>query len=67
MVTLAHWRRRGNGGMLNGSVLRQFLSPGVIEEHCRQVGHVWRASFWSPAMTPHAFLIQVLDPSKTVR
>lgn len=67
MVTLAHWRRRVNGGMLDNQVMRQFLSPGVIEKHCRQVGHVWRASFWSPAMTLHAFLIQVLDGAKTVR
>ena len=67
MVRLAHWRRRVNGGLLDNPVLRQFLSPGVIEGYCRQVGHVWRASFWSPAMTLHAFLIQVLDPVKTVR
>ena len=67
MVTLAHWRRRVNGDMLDNPVLRQFLSPGAIEAYCRQVGHVWRTSFWSPAMTLQAFLIQVLDPAKTVR
>lgn len=67
MVTLAHWKRRVNEHMLIYPILQQFLSPSVIEEHCRQVGYKWRASFWSPTTTLHAFLIQVLDGAKTMR
>jgi len=43
------------------------LSPDVIEPCCREAGHRWRRSFWSPTMTVMVFLLQVLSAEKTLR
>lgn len=67
MAHLTHWKRQLNRSLLVNSVLCEVLSPTRIEDSCRQAGHVWRESFWSPTVTVVAFLLQVLDGAKTLR
>lgn len=67
MASIAHWKRHINTQFLNDPVIAEALSPESIEEHCRDVGHCWRNSVWSPSFTILAFLLQVLDPAKTLR
>jgi len=67
MASIAHWKRRINTHLLQDPVVAAALSPRHIEQHCRDAGHTWRESFWSPATTVLTFLLQVLNPSKTLR
>jgi hypothetical protein len=67
MATIAPWRRHVNRNLLEKPVVAEALCESAIEQHCRAVGHHWRASFWSPATTVVAFLLQVLDGAKTLR
>ena len=62
MASIAHWKRRINTNLLNDPIVTEALDPQRIEEHCREAGHRWRDSFWSPSITLLTFLLQVLDP-----
>jgi len=67
MASIAHWKPYLKTHLLNDPVLTEALSQPHLEQHCRQAGHRWRDSFWSPSTTIITFLLQVLDPSKTLR
>lgn len=67
MASIAHWTRQINTNLLNDPTVAEAFDPACIEEHCRQAGHRWRDSFWSPSVTLLTFLIQVLNPGKTLR
>ena len=67
MASIAHWKRRINTNLLNNSLVAEALDPDRVEEHCREAGHQWRDSFWSPSVTLLTFLLQILDPDKTLR
>jgi hypothetical protein len=67
MASITHWRRRLNTQLLNDPLIDDALSPRCIEDHCRDAHHTWRESFWSPSVTILTFLLQVLNPSKTLR
>ncbi len=67
MASIAHWKRQLKTHLLNDPVVAEALAPQHIEQHCRDAGHRWRDSFWSPSVTIITFLLQVLDPSKTLR
>lgn len=67
MASIAHWKPYLKTHLLTDPVLTEALSRTRIEQHCREVGHLWRDSFWSPSVTVLTFLLQVLDPSKTLR
>lgn len=67
MASIAHWKEQLNTHLLTDPVLTEALSRPHIEQHCRNAGHLWRDSFWSPSVTVMTFLLQVLDPSKTLR
>lgn len=67
MASITHWKRHLNTHLLNDPVVAQALAQPNIEQHCRDAGHTWRDSFWSPSVTVITFLIQVLDPAKTLR
>ena len=67
MASIAHWKRHINSHFLNDPVIAEALAPEAIEQHCREIGHQWRESVWSPSFTILAFLLQVLDPAKTLR
>jgi len=67
MANLALWRRRVKDDLLGNPVVARTLRTSLIEAHCRQAGHQWRDSFWSPSTTMLAFLLQVLDGAKTLR
>lgn len=67
MASITHWRRRLNTQLLDDPVIADALSARRIEAHCRDANHAWRKSFWSPAVTVLTFLLQVLNPSKTLR
>jgi hypothetical protein len=66
-TTLAHWKRRVKSALIESQAVQALLSPAHIEERCRQAGHRWRESFWSPPLTVLTFLMQVLNPVKTLR
>ena len=42
------------------SDLSEFLPDVMIQDACRQVGHVWRRRRLDPALTLHLFILQVL-------
>src|SRR5438552_19079027 len=42
------------------SHLNKHVSAGLIEETCRQAGHLWRERTLGPAVTVHLFLLQLL-------
>ena len=67
MASIAHWTRQINTNLLNDPIVAEAFDPRSIEDHCRQAGHCWRQSFWSPSVTLLTFLVQVLNPSKTLR
>lgn len=67
MASITHWRRKLNTTLLGDGVVAEALSEESIEQHCRDAGHSWRDSFWSPSPTILTFLLQVLDPVKTLR
>ena len=67
MASIAHWKRRINTNLLNNSLVAEALDPQRVEKHCREARHHWRDSFWSPSVTLLTFLLQVLDPDKTLR
>lgn len=67
MASIAHWRQRLKSSLLFDPALRRVLRVEHIEEHCRQVDHHWRSSFWSPPVTLLTFLLQVLSAEKTLR
>jgi hypothetical protein len=67
MGTIAPWKGHVNRNLLNNPAVAGLLSKSAIEQHCRDLGHRWRASFWSPTTTVITFLLQVLDGAKTLR
>jgi hypothetical protein len=67
MVHLSCWRSQLKGSLLVNSALGRALAPTAIEGACRTLGHTWRDSFWNPATTLLAFLLQVLSAEKTLR
>jgi len=42
------------------SDLSEFLPDAMVEDACRQVGHVWRRRRLDPVLTLHLFILQVL-------
>ena len=67
MATIAHWKRRVKLGLFTDPMISKVLGDGQIERRCREAGHQWRRSFWSPGMTMLTFLLQVLHETKTLR
>ncbi len=67
MGTIAHWMRRFNHALEASSQVLTLLSPESVEQRCREAGHHCRRSFWSPANTLTAWLLQTLSESKTLR
>jgi len=67
MVSLSHWRRALNQHLLLEPLVQEVLSHENIEACCRQAGHRWRETFWSPVTTVLTFLLQVLSAEKTLR
>jgi hypothetical protein len=67
MANLTRWKRQLKSSLLVNSIFCEVLAPAVIEDACRQAGHVWRESFWSPTITLFTFLLQVLSAEKTLR
>jgi hypothetical protein len=65
--TLAHWKRNVKSALIHSQAVQQLLSIPHIEHRCRQAGQQWRRSFWSPPVTVLTFLMQVLNPVKTLR
>ena len=49
MASIAHWKRQLKTHLLNDPVVAEALAPQHIEQHCRDAGHCWRDSFWSPS------------------
>lgn len=67
MAHLTHWKRQLKSELLGNPIVGEVLSREMIESYCREAGHRWRASFWSPTMTLITFLLQVLSGEKTLR
>jgi len=67
MAKIAHLQRFVNMDLVGDPAVAQLLHPEYLEQQCRQVGHHWRDTFWSPAVTFLAFLLQVLSAEKTLR
>ena len=67
MVSLTHWKHQIKRNLLADPLAGDVLSAERIEHTCRDVGHQWRRSFWSPTITLVTFLLQVLDGAKTLR
>ena len=67
MASLAVWKDSVKQNLVLDPTFGQALSRERIESFCRGTGHVWRPSFWNPAVTVWTFLWQVLDGAKTLR
>jgi len=67
MASVRYWKHRIKSNILGIPALGEFLSATTVEAACRDDGHTWRRSFWSPSVTLTAFLIQVLSAEKTLR
>lgn len=65
--TLAHWKRNVKSALIQSQAVQQLLSRSHLEDRCRQAGQQWRRSFWSPPLTVMTFLMQILNPAKTLR
>jgi hypothetical protein len=64
---IAHRKRNFKSALADSHIVQQFFAPDRIEQHCREVGHRWRASFWSPAVTLLTCLLQALNSVKSLR
>ncbi len=67
MASIRDWKKRIKSDILGIPALGEFLSATTVEAACREEGHTWRQSFWSPSVTLTTFLIQVLSAEKTLR
>ncbi|MCA9285772.1 MAG: IS4 family transposase [Phycisphaerales bacterium] len=67
MSTIAHWRRQFKSAMSRSKSVLALLGADEVERRCREAGHEWRESFWSPTTTLVAFLLQALNGAKTLR
>ena len=67
MDSIARWKPQFKSALAASPSARGILSAERVLAHCRDAGHRWRDSFWSPSVTLLAFLLQVLDAAKTVR
>jgi len=67
MANLIRWQHELKSSLLVNATLCDALAPEGLEASCRQAGHTWRESFWSPTLTVVTFLLQVLDGAKTLR
>lgn len=67
MASITHWRRQLNTQLLRDPIVAEAFAAETVEQHCRDAEHRWRHSFWSPTTTILTFLLQVLDPAKTLR
>jgi len=67
MAYLTHWKGQLKSDLLVNSAVCDAMSPAAIEACCREAGHAWRDTFWSPSTTLVTFLLQVLDGAKTLR
>src|SRR5262249_52570192 len=67
MASIAQWKRRINTNLLNNLAVAESLAPERIEEQCRALGHRWRQRIWTPGVAMLTFLMQVLDPKKSLR
>ena len=64
MAKIAHLQRFVNMDLVGDPAVAQLLHPENLEQQCRQVGHHWRDTFWSPAVTFLTFLLQILSAEK---
>ena len=64
---LTRWTGKLKDELLVNPVIGETLSSRAIEGACRELGHVWRESFWSPTVTAITFCFQVLSAEKTLR
>jgi len=67
MASIPVWKPLVNSKLLQHPSLQDVFREDTITAYCRQAGHHWRASVWSPATTLLTFLLQVLDGAKTLR
>ncbi len=67
MASITRWKRHVNVGLLENPSVQLALSDKAVDRCCRDEGHEWRSSFWSPGVTVITFLLQVLDGAKTLR
>lgn len=67
MATIRNWTADVKRGLFDEFAFDGLFSTEVINQACRDVGHKWRQSFWSPSITVITLMLQVLDPSKTLR
>ncbi|MCA9285769.1 MAG: IS4 family transposase [Phycisphaerales bacterium] len=67
MSTIAHWTRRFKSAIGRSESVRTVLDPERVEHWCREAGHTWRRSFWSPGPTLLCSLLQALNASKSLR
>jgi hypothetical protein len=67
MSSIAQRMRHLKSDLGRSQAVMALLAAAAVERRCHQIGHVWRASFWSPATTLLAFLFQSLNGAKTLR
>lgn len=67
MAYLTHWRRHLKSSLISHPIVKQVLSPEIIERCCEDSFHRRRKSFWSPTVTVITFVLQVLSAEKTLR
>lgn len=67
MASIVPWRRYIKTHLIADPVVADALAPADIDQQCRDAAHRWRESFWSPSITVLTFLLQVLEPGKTLR
>ena len=67
MSSIAHWTRTFKSAIAGSQSIAALLAVAEVERRCREAGHGWRESFWSPTTTLVAFLLQSLNGAKTLR
>lgn len=66
-TSLSHWKQQFKSALTRSLTFQQIFSDDGIEQHCRQAGHRWRESFWSPAITLRTCILQALGAVKSLR
>ncbi len=58
MSSIAHWKRQFKSVLRTSAEVQELLSEDRVHGHCRDAGHRWRDTFWSPSITLLTFLLQ---------
>jgi hypothetical protein len=66
-IIISHWKRNFKSSFAGSHLMQRLFGHECIQGHCREIGHRWRKSFWSPRVTLLTCVLQALNSVKSLR